>query len=68
MRTDAMPLIYATFGYAVNVSAPAQKSQSGAGHELVSFFRFVPQFCLFAGWIPCTCGLQQYFLKEILDR
>ena len=52
MRTDSMPLIYALFGYAVNVSAPAQQSQSGAGQELVSFFRLVPQFCLFAGWIP----------------
>jgi hypothetical protein len=31
MRTDSMPLIYALFGYAVNVSAPAQKLQAGAG-------------------------------------
>ena len=46
MRTDSMPLIYATFGYAVDVSAPAQKSQSGA--QVKSWFHFSDLYHNFA--------------------
>lgn len=47
MRTDSMPLIYALFGYAVNVSASAQQLQTGAGQELIFLdlyhnFAFLP--------------------------